>query len=48
MNFGSGPNCRGVPPWAPALLLTTREERAPTEGRPYKLGNYRILRSGLE
>src|SRR6185436_10254291 len=36
----SGLICRGVPPWAPALLPATWEERAPPEGRPYKLGRY--------
>src|SRR6185369_5619870 len=41
---GGGPICRGVPPWAPGLL-TSRAIRAPTEGRPYKLGHYHLPKS---
>ena len=42
--FGVAPSgvliCRGVPPWAPHSCRSVTQERAPTEGRPYKLGHY--------
>ena len=44
--------CRGVSPWVPPSLeyenSGCKRERAPTEGRPYKLGHYPpALQSGL-